>query len=83
MSEPNLNSELRQALDASHGCLQGEGYILMSTEVFRNTMGVGSDEELADSLQTIEEAMADLNAGRTISLDEAKKQLAEKYDVSG
>ena len=53
----------------------------MSIDVFRNTMGVESDEELAASLQAINDAMGDLNAGNTIPLADAKQRLDIKYGV--
>ena len=77
-----LTHEQQQALDDHDGFFQGPAYVLMSMDVFRNTMGVTSDEELHASLQAIEEAMADLAAGRTVPLVEARRQLEEKYGVS-
>ena len=79
---PNLTQEQQQALDEHDGFLQGPAYVLMSMDVFRNTMGVVSDEELQASLKAIHEAMADLEAARTIPLAEAKRQLEAKYGVS-
>ena len=64
MSNPDLTNEQRQALDANHGCVQGKGYVLMSIDVFRNTMGVGSEEELAASIKAIEQGHTDVQAGR-------------------
>jgi len=66
---PRLNDELDQALQQHHGFLQAEGcsgkvYVL-STEVYREMMGVGTDEELAKSLKAIKEGLADIDAGRT------------------
>ena len=49
--------------------------MLMSMDVFRNTMGVTNDEEMHASLRAIQEAMADLAAGRTVPLAEAQRQL--------
>lgn len=80
---PDLTHEQQQALDEHGGFLQGSAYVLMSMDVFRSTMGVDSDQELAASLQAIREAMADLAAGRSIPLAEAQRQLDEKYGVSG
>ena len=65
MSQLELTEEQRRSLEAGHGCLQGDGYILMSMEVFRQTMGVGDDDELAASLKAIAEGQADVAAGRT------------------
>jgi hypothetical protein len=79
---PNLTQEQQQALDAHDGFVQGPAYVLMSMDVFRNTMGVTSEEELQASLRAIQEAMADLAAGRAIPLAEARRQLEEKYGVS-
>ena len=49
--------------------------------MYREIMAIGTDDELAASLQAIEEAMEDLEVGRAISLEEAKRQLDEKYVV--
>jgi hypothetical protein len=65
MNQPELTSEQQQALVANSGCVQGKDYVLMSLDVFRNTMGVGSDEELAASLKALQQGHADVEAGRT------------------
>lgn len=75
MSNADLTSEQQKALDANHGCVQGKGYILMSIDVFRNTMGVGSDEALAKSLKAIEQGHADVEAGRTRPFREVLAEL--------
>lgn len=81
MSQPDLTQEQRQALDHNHGFIRGSSYVLMSIDVFRHTMGVDSDEELAASLQAINGAMGDLNAGNTIPLADAKQRLDTKYGI--
>jgi len=81
MSKPDLTEEQQRVLQQQHGFVKGSSYVLMSIDVFRDMMGVGSDEEMAASLQAIEEAMQDLEAGRTLSLDEAKRRLDEKHGV--
>ncbi len=77
MSNPDLTEEMQQALAANHGCMQGKGYILMSIDVFRNTMGVGSDEALAASLKAIERGHADVEAGRTRPFREFLAELGD------
>jgi hypothetical protein len=79
---PDLTQEQQQALNEHDGFVQGPAYVLMSMDVFRNTMGAASDAELQASLKAIQEAMADLAAGRTIPLAEARRQLEVKYGVS-
>ena len=81
MSEPELTTLQREALERNRGFVQGESYVLMSIDVYREMMGVGRDEELAASLAAIDEGMQDVNAGRTISLEEAVRRLNEKYGV--
>jgi hypothetical protein len=73
---PNLTQEQQQALDEHDGFVQDPAYVLMSMDVFRNTMGVASDDELQASLRAIHEAVADLAAGRTIPLAEARRSAA-------
>jgi len=83
MSNPDLTKELQQALNANHGCVQGKGYVLMSSDVFRNTMGVGSDEALAASLKAIQRGHADIESGRTRPFREVLTELGNDDGVHG
>lgn len=69
MIKPRLTEEQRRALAQSHGLLEvdedGRKYVLMSMEVYRDMMGVGTDAELSASLEAIQEGLADIDAGRT------------------
>ena len=66
---PKLTDEMKQALKQGHGFLKIEGEagtcIVMTMQVYRDMMGVGTDEEMAESLKAIEEGLADIDAGRT------------------
>ncbi|QDT45723.1 hypothetical protein Pan241w_58510 [Gimesia alba] len=69
MIKPRLTEEQRQALDQHHGLVEvdeeGRKYVLMSQEVYREIMGIGTEEELAASLSALQEGLADIDAGRT------------------
>lgn len=82
---PKLTDELDRALDEHHGFLKAEGQkgkvVVMSMQLFREMMGVGSDEQLADSVKAIEEGLADVEAGRTVPMDQVFRELDEKYGV--
>jgi len=82
---PRINEEIDRALSEQHGFVQAEGtdgnVIVMSMQVYREMMGVGSDEEMADSLKTVDSAMADIDAGRTVPMDQVFQELDEKYGV--
>lgn len=69
MIKPQLTEEQREALEQHHGLLQvdeaGHKYVLMSMEVYRELMGVGTDEELQASLKALQAGLADIDAGRT------------------
>lgn len=80
---PELTDDQRRALEESQGCVLGQSYVLMSKDVFRQTMGLADDDELAASLAAIQEAMKDLQAGRSIPLAEAKARLDAKYGTPG
>lgn len=66
---PELSIEIEIAVEQHHGCLQVKGqrsaYVVMSIETFRDVMGVGTDEELQESLADVEQGLADVEAGRT------------------
>jgi hypothetical protein len=81
MTQPELTIQQEEALASNHGFVHGPSYVLMSIDVYREIMGVGSDAELAESLAAIDEGMADIHAGRTLSLEEAVRRLNEKYGV--
>ncbi len=72
-SDRRLSNDIEQAVLEHRGCLRVKGdqtsYIVMSMEAFRDMMGVGTDEELKASLEAIEQGLADVNAGRTRSMD--------------
>jgi ribosome-binding protein aMBF1 (putative translation factor) len=82
---PKLNDELNRALDEHHGFLKVEGQqgdaVVMSMQLFREMLGVGSDEQLAKSVQAIVEALADVEAGRTMPMDDVFRELDEKYGI--
>ncbi len=78
---PELTKEQQQALEQNHGFVQGPSYVLMSIDMFRNTMGVESDDEMAASLKAIEEGLADVDAGHTKPMDQVFRELDDKYGV--
>jgi predicted transcriptional regulator len=79
MNQPHLTQELEDALDKGHGFVQGPSYVLMSRELFRDIMGVDSDEEMASALKAIGEGLDDIDTGRTKSMDQVFRELDEKY----
>ena len=84
---PRINEEVDKALHEHHGFVEAEGtdgkVIVMSMQVYRELMGVGSDEELAASLKAIAEGMADVEAGRTVQMEKVFRELDKKYGVHG
>ncbi len=63
--KPELTHDQKQALNQGHGFVSGPSYVLMTTDMYREMMGVGSDEEMNASLQAIQRGLADVDAGRT------------------
>ncbi len=80
-----LTEELRQAVDRHRGFLEVDGgdstYVVMSMNVFREMMGVGTDEEYQKSLKAIEEGWADVQAGRSRPLDEFLRDFDSKHAI--
>ena len=68
MEAPQSFSEVEQAVQRNHGCIQVRGtqttYVVMSIEAYREMLGV-DDAELAESLRAVNEGLADVDAGRT------------------
>jgi len=82
---PRLNDELDQALNQHHGFLEAEGpsgkVYIISTQVYREMMGVGTDEELAASVAALRRSMDEARQGKTRPLTEALDDLGRKYEV--
>lgn len=80
-----LTEELRQAVEAHRGFLEVDAgdstYVVMSMNVFRETMGVGTDAEYRASLRAIEEGWADVQAGRSRPLDEFLGEFDRKHGI--
>ena len=66
---PKLSNDIQQAVEQNHGVTEAEGngatFVVMSMDLYRDMLGIGSEEELAASLAAIDRGMADVKAGRT------------------
>ena len=51
MTSPDLTKEQQQALDQNDGIVEGPSFVIIRTDVFRNMLGFGSDEDLQRQLQ--------------------------------
>jgi len=74
-----LPADIEQLVAEGQGLatVQGQSatYIVMSDAAYREAMGVGSAEELRDSLAAIEQGLADAAAGRTRPFREVLSEL--------
>jgi hypothetical protein len=83
-SFPSLPPEIEAAVVAQHGGpvsvpgQQGE-HVVMSMATFRDLIGVGSEEEFARSAADLQISIAQADAGKTMSLDEVRQKLTDKY----
>ncbi len=78
-----ITDEMKQALQAEQGgpveVFGAESpYVLMSLEVYRQMLGVGSDADFADSVAALKRGMEDVRAGRTRPLADSLDQLGRK-----
>ena len=78
--KPELTHDQKEALNQGHGFVCGPSYVLMTTELYREMMGVGSDSEMNASLRAIQRGLADVQAGRTRPYQEVLADL-EKNDA--
>jgi len=78
-----LNAETEAAIEAQHGgplsvSGQRSDYVVMRMDVYRDIMGVGSDEEFAASVAAVREGLADVRAGRTRVAREFLEELGDR-----
>ncbi len=80
-----LTDEQRHAVDQHRGFLEVEGggavYVVMSMQVYREMMGVGSAAEFQASLDAIREGLTDIEAGRTRPIDDFFQDLDRKHGI--
>ena len=81
---PFLPPEIEAAVFQQHGgpipVLGQHGrHVVMSMDIFRDMMGVGTDVEFAESVAELKRSLAQAAAGQTLSLEEVSRRLAEKY----
>ena len=78
---PDLTNEQEQALQEGQGLVQGSSYVLMSVDLYRDIMGLGTDDDLESSVRAVKQAWAEIQDGRSIPMDQVFRELDEKYGV--
>lgn len=83
---PKLTEEQRKAIDAHEGCVELEDasgkYVLMSIEVFRDAMGVGTDREFQESVAALRRSYEQFQKGQCRPLTEALDDLGKRNGLS-
>jgi hypothetical protein len=84
--QPHLAPDTEAAVEATHGgplSLVGQKsqYVIMRMDVYRELMGVGSDEQFAASVAAIREGLADVRAGRTRPAREFLEELGRQHEA--
>ncbi|MAT14425.1 MAG: hypothetical protein CMJ46_04055 [Planctomyces sp.] len=80
---PELLKQLEEALKESDGIVQESSLIVMSVDVYREMMGIGTDAELASSVTALKSGMSEARQGKTRPLTEALDDLGHKYEAQG
>jgi hypothetical protein len=83
---PRLTEEQRQAVDAHEGCVEVEDSqgkcVLMSIEVFRDVMGVGTDREFQESVAALRRSYDQVQEGRTRPAKDALDDVGKRHGLS-
>ena len=83
---PKLSNDVQQAVQQNYGFAEAEAdgakFVVMSMEFYREMMGVGTEEELQDSLRAIDEGLADVDAGRAMPADQFFSEFDERHSIS-
>lgn len=82
---PKITKTQQGAIDSQHGCTivlgKSSPCILMTMEVYRDTMGIESDQALQASLQDLNVAHLQVAASNTKTVDEVFAELYAQYEV--
>jgi hypothetical protein len=83
---PRLTKEQRKAIDTHEGCVEVEDAqgkcVLMSIEVFREVMGVGTDREFQESVAALRRSYEQSEKGQTRPVKVALDDLGKPYGLS-
>jgi hypothetical protein len=79
----DLTAEQRHALNEGRGFVEGPSYVLMSPKVFRDMMGVGTDEEYQAALDAIDEAVQAMERGQGRPIAEFFREFDERHGIHG
>lgn len=77
----DLTEAQKAALEKNQGILQGDSFVILSMERYKEVLGGISDEELAESVQFIKQAMQDIDDGKGVSMSVARQRIAEKHGL--
>ena len=81
-----LTAEQRQADDDHGGCVEVEDAagkcVLMSIEVFRDVMGVGTDRDFQESVASLRRSYEQLRQGQTRPMADALDELGNRHGLS-
>jgi hypothetical protein len=80
----HLPAEIERAVAAQHGgpvAVPGQQseHVVMTMAIFRDMMGIGSADEFDKSVEEIKISLAQAASGQTMSLEEARGKLTDKY----
>jgi hypothetical protein len=82
---PSVTPDQTKALRNNNGIVQLDGdepCVLISMPVFREMMGVGTDDEYRQSLLAIEEGFADVDAGRTRPASDFFSEFDKRHGIT-
>jgi len=82
---PSLTPDQTTALRKGNGIVQLDGdepCVLISMPVFREMMGIGTDEEYQHSLLAIAEGIADVEAGRTRPVADFFSEFDKRHGIT-
>ena len=79
----NLSPQVEASLQTNGGPLEVTGqqgrYIVMRLDVYNALLGLGDDDDEAEALASARRGLADVDAGRTQSIDQVFARLQSRY----
>jgi len=78
---PNLTEEQQHALEQSHGLVEGPSFVIMSIGVYREMMGLATDDELNASVASLQKSMQEARDGKTRPFTDALNDLGRQHEL--
>ena len=73
---PDEQSHLQE-----HGVIEHGEFVVMSSQVYRDILGISTDEDLADSVNKTKQGLREIRAGKGVSAEQFVTDFKNRHGI--